>query len=254
MSHNTFVGGYTQYLTRVQGMPKKTVDDLKRMTDDYVWAKDGERKSNTIAMSTLHKAKDEGGLGLLDIESRNEAIDIKRLQTLHLHPDEQPAWCKIAYRQLAKAAVKKFTNVGEAALVSPFLQTWRVNLSSTELPENLKRMMRVAYKYHTRLVTINPTKETKEAMPIWYHIGAKKKLVSIYGDSWGDCQREVHNIKTTGEMVLHTSKLEAQGCSLRKNCKCNNCKTDRAQGCENPTMCRRNGLKKMMNIIPEWDP
>ncbi|KAF6746600.1 hypothetical protein DFP72DRAFT_1076280 [Ephemerocybe angulata] len=138
MSHNTLVGGYTQYLTRVQGMPESTVNNLKKQTDDYIWAKDGEKKANTIALTTLHKPKDQGGLGLLDIETRNEAIDAKRLQTLLLPPDLQPTWCKMAMRQLAKAAVKRFTNVGEAALVSPFTQKWRVNMSATNLPENLK--------------------------------------------------------------------------------------------------------------------
>ncbi|KAF6751836.1 hypothetical protein DFP72DRAFT_816004, partial [Ephemerocybe angulata] len=181
-------------LTRVQGMPKSTVDSLKKQTDDYIWAKDGEKKANTIAMTTLQKPKDEGGLGLLDVETRNEAIDAKRLQTMLLPPDDQPTWCKMAARQLAKAAVKQFTNVGEEALVSPFTQKWRVNLSSTGLPESLRRMMRVATKYNTHLVATSPSTEIKNSMPFWYHVGNKDKLVSIYGDSWGVCQRETHKI------------------------------------------------------------
>ncbi|KAF5330225.1 hypothetical protein D9611_010656 [Ephemerocybe angulata] len=254
MSHNTLVGGFTQYLTRVQGMPKDTVDKLKGVTDDYIWAKDGEKKANTIGMPTLQRPKNEGGLGLLNIETRNEAIDAKRIQTLTLPPNKQPTWCKLAARQLAKAAVKKYTNVGEAALVSPFLQTWRVNLSAKDLPENLRQMMRVAYKYNTKLITINPSTETKRQMPLWYHIGNKDKLVSIYGDCWGICQRENHAIIRVGEMVDHTDNLNTPGCSQRKNCKCPNCKSDRLKGCENPTKCRRNGLKKLGNLIPEWDP
>ncbi|KAF6743584.1 hypothetical protein DFP72DRAFT_752816, partial [Ephemerocybe angulata] len=155
---------------------------------------------------------------------------------------------------LAKAAVKKFKNVGEKALINPFLQGWKVNLSAAGLPRNLKRMMKVGYKFHTRPVATGATKAVKNQMPIWHHTGAKPKLVSIYGDSWGVCQRETHNIMYVGEMVEHASRLNAAGCSMRKNCKCSNCKTDRAKGCENPTKCRRNAVKKLDNIQPEWDP
>ncbi|KAF6747104.1 hypothetical protein DFP72DRAFT_822213, partial [Ephemerocybe angulata] len=55
-------------------------------------------------------------------------------------------------------------------------------------------------------------------------------------------------------MVNHAEGLTNEGCSLRKNCKCTPCKTERNRGCENPTKCRRNALKKLENLKPEWDP
>ncbi|KAF6742998.1 hypothetical protein DFP72DRAFT_829136, partial [Ephemerocybe angulata] len=188
------VGGYTQYLTRVQGMPPSAVKDIRKKTDNFVYAKHGERKANTIAIATLYKDKDKGGLNLQDIEAKNEAIDAMRVRTYTLPPPLRPVWCSLADRILARAAVKKYKNVGEKALINPFLQGWRVNMSAAGLPKNLKRMMKVGYKYHTRPTPIGATKEIMEQMPIWYHTGAKAKLVSIYGDSWGVCQREVHEI------------------------------------------------------------
>ncbi|KAF5341132.1 hypothetical protein D9611_005853 [Ephemerocybe angulata] len=254
MGHNTMVGGLTQYLTRVQGMPKSTEEQIKKKTDDFVWAKNGERKANTIAMSTLQKGKDEGGLGLLDIEARNEAIDLVRLRTYLLPPEQRPVWCIIADIVLARAAVLKFRNVGERGLVNPFLQTWRVNLSSKDLPSNLRRMMAAAYKYNTKFAATEVTNDLKLQMPIWYHIGAKPKLESIYGDNWGLCQRETHDIVTVGNMLEHAERLNTTGCSKRKNCKCANCKRDREKGCENPTKCRQNAVRKLNNLTGIWDP
>lgn len=141
MGHNTMVGGYTQYLTRVQGMPKETQTAIRKLTDDFVYAKYGEQKSNTIAISTLQKKKDEGGLGLLDMEARNEAINLMRLKTYLSPSKSRPAWCKLADRFLAKAAVNKYRGFGSDVLENPFTQKWKVNLNARGLPSNLREMM-----------------------------------------------------------------------------------------------------------------
>ncbi|KAF6754647.1 hypothetical protein DFP72DRAFT_812388 [Ephemerocybe angulata] len=219
LGNNTMVGGLTQYLTRVQGMPPDTVKRIRKMTDNFVYAKHGETKSNTISLDTLFNHWSEGGLSLLDLEARNEAIDLMRLRTYLLPPELRPVWCDLADRLLARAAVKKFHNVGIGALINPFLQTWKVNLSATGLPMSLKRMMRTAYKYDTALTAVEVPDDIKTQMPIWYHAGAKTKLKSIYGDKWGVCQRETHHILTVDDMLHHTARLRATGCSLRKNCK-----------------------------------
>ncbi|KAF6758941.1 hypothetical protein DFP72DRAFT_787615, partial [Ephemerocybe angulata] len=187
--------GYTQYLTRVQGMPKETVNEIKSISDDFIWAKEGEKKANTIAVSTLQDQRDNGGLKLLDIEARNEAIDAVKIEVYNREPDKRPPWCRIADRQLAKAAVKSFKNIGEEYLINPFQQKWRVNLSSRDLPDGLRRMMKTAYKYKTKIATTNLTQHLKRRMPIWYHVGLKAKLVSNQGDMWGKCHRESHRIR-----------------------------------------------------------
>lgn len=254
MGNNTMVGGFTQYLTRVQGMPKETLKKIKKITDDFVYAKDGEQKANTIATSTLHQERDQGGLKLLDIEARNEAIDTVRLRTYLSTGEQRPQWCKIADLLLGEAAVRKYRNVGPKMLRNPFTQQWRVNLAHKGLPENLRRMMKVAYKYGTRADAVVIPDPVKHSMPYWYHVGNKAELRIRYGDKYGECQRTVHNIYTTGQMLAHARKLSTHGCSRRGNCKCEECKHDRANGCENPTKCRKNAERKLDNLTPKWDP
>lgn len=254
MGNNTMVGGYTQYLTRVQGMPKEVVKKIKKITDDFVHAKHGEQKANTIATTTLYQDKDLGGLGLLDLEARNEAINVIRLKTYLTEGDDRPQWCRLADMLLGEAAVKKYQNVGTRMLRNPFTQKWKVNLAHRDLPENLRQMTRTAYKYRTGVVATSISRELKLKMPYWYHIGNVPKLKSRYGDPHGECQRTVHNIYTVKDMYEHAIKHNSEGCSKRKNCKCDLCRDDRERGCPDPTRCRKNAVSKLDNLGAAWDP
>jgi hypothetical protein len=71
------VGGRTQYLTKVQGMPTYIENTIQKIIQEFIW--DGEN-SPRIRMNTLQQLMKQGGLNLLDIRARNEAIDIMRLK------------------------------------------------------------------------------------------------------------------------------------------------------------------------------
>lgn len=62
-------GGITQYLTIVQGMPRPVHLSLQTMVRDFLW--DG-RRTPPVGMDTLYLPVEEGGLGLLDFNARNE--------------------------------------------------------------------------------------------------------------------------------------------------------------------------------------
>ena len=67
------VEGYTQFLTKAQGMPMHIKSALTKIIRDFMWEDDS---SPRIALELLQKPIDEGGLNLLDIKARNEAIEI----------------------------------------------------------------------------------------------------------------------------------------------------------------------------------
>jgi len=69
-------GGHIQF-TQAQGMPKKIEQTLTKMIRDFMWE---ESSSPRIALSALQRPREEGGLNLLDIEARNEAIEITWLK------------------------------------------------------------------------------------------------------------------------------------------------------------------------------
>ena len=67
------VGGHTQFLTKAQGMPPHIEKALEKIIRDYIWDSDTHPR---IALEYLYSPLDQGGLNLLDITARNEAIEL----------------------------------------------------------------------------------------------------------------------------------------------------------------------------------
>ncbi|KAF9555219.1 hypothetical protein CPC08DRAFT_744281 [Agrocybe pediades] len=71
-----FVGGLTQYLTRVQGMSTEIEEIIRRKITTFMWD-GGTPMVNANLMSRDHP---EGGRRVLNIKARNEAINLMKLQ------------------------------------------------------------------------------------------------------------------------------------------------------------------------------
>ncbi|KAA1476632.1 hypothetical protein DENSPDRAFT_747484, partial [Dentipellis sp. KUC8613] len=67
------IGGTTQFLTKVQGMPPNIEDAVIKEIRTFIWP---DCKSAAIALDYLYNPANKGGIGLLDIKARNEAIEI----------------------------------------------------------------------------------------------------------------------------------------------------------------------------------
>ncbi|EAU83425.2 hypothetical protein CC1G_12492 [Coprinopsis cinerea okayama7 len=60
-------------------MPEQILKKLERVMDDFVQIKKGDQKVNAIGKETLRLTTEKGGKKLLDIKSRNEAIELMKL-------------------------------------------------------------------------------------------------------------------------------------------------------------------------------
>ncbi|KAI0685565.1 hypothetical protein C8T65DRAFT_555979, partial [Cerioporus squamosus] len=68
------VGSRTQYLARVQGMPKVVEASFLKIVRMFLW---GQAAAHLpVALKILYEAVENGGLALLDLEARNKAISI----------------------------------------------------------------------------------------------------------------------------------------------------------------------------------
>ncbi|KAG2050450.1 hypothetical protein BDR06DRAFT_843239, partial [Suillus hirtellus] len=67
------VGGMTQFLAKAQGMPKHIEAALVKTTRNFIW---NDARSPPINLEQLYQPREAGGINLLDIKSRNEAIEI----------------------------------------------------------------------------------------------------------------------------------------------------------------------------------
>ena len=104
---NMVIGGRTQYLTRVQGMPKDVEHTLVKTEHIFLW--DG--KKARVGHETMILDISEGGKQIMDITSRNEAIDLWNLQSYLKHGDERASWCYFVDHILAKFLELSYLNL-----------------------------------------------------------------------------------------------------------------------------------------------
>ncbi|KAJ3757152.1 hypothetical protein EV360DRAFT_21642, partial [Lentinula raphanica] len=65
------VGGMTQYLTKVQGMPREIETRLEKRVRKFLW---DDKTLVRVNKETIYAPIEEGGRQLLDLLARNEAI------------------------------------------------------------------------------------------------------------------------------------------------------------------------------------
>jgi len=109
-------------MTKAQGMPPHIEKALMDVISKFIWEQGTKPR---IAMDMLHRPIPEGGLKILDIKARNEAVEIIWLKAyLNFSPSRQK-WATIMDHIILVAApphsVKK-------ARDNPFLQTWKAPL------------------------------------------------------------------------------------------------------------------------------
>ncbi|KAI0046742.1 hypothetical protein FA95DRAFT_1479721, partial [Auriscalpium vulgare] len=68
------VGGMTQYLTKVQGMPRHIESAITKMIRSFIWT--ASTGQPPLALHQLFRDPRHGGLGVLDVAARNEAIEL----------------------------------------------------------------------------------------------------------------------------------------------------------------------------------
>ena len=169
------VGGYTQFLTKAQGMPTHIEKALTKIIKDFMWE---DNSSPRITLEILQKPVAQGGLNLLDIKARNEAIDLTWLKEyLRLTP-LQPTWAKVTDLIIDASAPE---STSKKARMNAFLQTWDAltrGPKTKRLDIGTIRMIKTAKKYNTNLAAIRLTQDLKEQLPAWYHLAAIPKPIT----------------------------------------------------------------------------
>src|ERR1700722_5079252 len=129
-----FARGITQYLTTVQGMPKEVETKLQKMIDNLVW--DGNRAS--INLNTMNSPIKKGGINLLNISARNEAIQMMWLKKYITLDPNRPMWALVA-DVLIEDNIAKSRHIDKTVTMNTYLQTWSpiTNINST-LPPDIK--------------------------------------------------------------------------------------------------------------------
>ncbi len=248
----TVIGGHTQFLTKAQGMPASVESALTKEISKFIWGQDAKSR---IASATLQRPIEEGGLNLLDIESRNEAIELMWLKAyLNFTPSRQP-WATITDHIIQTAAPPH--SVKEAR-GNPFLQVWNVPTRGprlNKLNDDVKRMLKIAKKYNVNLSAIRLNPHVLAQLPAWYHPTAEQRPMN---NNATKCLLKKHNVSLVVDLVRISARsrhpLQHPTHRPEQNCPCQECTNDRNQGCENPHRCVTEAHTRLDMIPPKYNP
>ncbi|KAJ7754194.1 hypothetical protein DFH07DRAFT_743998 [Mycena maculata] len=122
-----------------------------------------------IARDTLMMPREKGGIGLLDLEARNEALLIIKAAVLaETDPEKRSNWASLVLHSLSKHVVKP-KSVAVESRTHLMIQNIKVN--QRDPPALHKEMVRCLKKYGISFETVKPSEDVRRALPIWHHPG-----------------------------------------------------------------------------------
>jgi len=247
-----FVGGYTQFLTQAQGMPSQIETAINKIISDFIWDNGlGPR----IAPEFLQQPKEKGGLNLLDISARNEAIDLMWLKAFLDFSPSRPPWAAVI-DLIVDTAAPRLTI--KQARKTPFLQCWNTlsgGPRAAKMNDDIRRMLKVAKSYNTNLAAVKMSARLRRDLPAWYHID--DQLASISSRA-AKCLLTKHQVTTAADLVKMLVRIRnphpPEDHRPNPFCPCRDCTTDQEKGCYNPHNCATEALIRLERISPRLSP
>jgi hypothetical protein len=229
------VAGVTQYLTKVQGMPKDIETDLDKQVRRFLWNND---RNDTVNRAQMHAPHGRGGKKVLNLEARNKAIHLTWLQAYLNIGKNRPTWAYFADAIIGTDIPDSHQiDKDPHSRIMPILQTWQTKSKKSTLPEDLRMMLKLAKEFNVQVSAQNPSLTTKMKLPIWYHVHSAPSARKLYRTKTAKCLRNKHQIRLVQDAV----KLLSSVCDTHSpviNCKCNSCKAMRATAkCTHPFDC-----------------
>ena len=246
------IGGRTQFLTKAQGMPTAIESALTKIMRDFMWEEDS---SPRIALDFLNIPTSEGGLDLLNIQSRNEAIEITWLKTYLDFSPRRHTWATITDLIINKAAPP---GISLLARINSFLQSWDAPTRGVRLDtlnSSIIRMLKTARKYNVNLAAIRISPQLRTQLPAWYHPLAKHRpMTSIPAR----CLLRRHKVTTVADLLNTSERIRTPNLLLPHQplptCPCNDCMRDSTKGCLFPHQCALEATTRIRLIEPKMNP
>ncbi|KAL7277489.1 hypothetical protein ACG7TL_008410 [Trametes sanguinea] len=245
-------GGMTQFLAEVQSMPTEVTRRLAKIIRGYLWE---GRRIPPISDEQLHKTWSSGGIDLLDLQARNDAIQIMWLKSyLAIGMNRQP-WAYVMDDLMAMAVAKDASLKDRDLRMNCFLQGWSPKASA--LPKPVKEMMAAAKKYGVRQEGIAFSMSIIKSMPMWGHKHARAKELNklSVNSSVTRCLKKKHGITTVGDAANLAEKAEREGREHRARCSCAACEHEiTVTRCAHPGKCFARIKMILSTLPPKWNP
>jgi hypothetical protein len=247
------VGGRTQFLAKAQGMPEQIREALTKEIKRFIW--EDTTHVPRLGMNHLEETKEEGGINLLNLKNRNEAIEIVWLRDYLNLKESRPAWAYITDILINETTPP---TLNENTRSNAFLQHWKIPMrgkKAEKLGEDTLRMIKAAKKHQIAFAPINISQELRERLPSWQHLGVEKQAQQ---NPRSRCLAKNHESRQVKDVLNVTERLKGDyrgGLhSPVFSCHCEDCITDREKGCENPQRCALEVQKRLESITPKLNP
>ncbi|KAJ7624086.1 hypothetical protein DFH06DRAFT_1008685, partial [Mycena polygramma] len=156
-------GSRSQYLAQVNGMPQVVTKHILHAQKEFM----NDSKSSMIGRDTLMAPREQGGLGMFDLEARNQALlMVKAASLAETDPGKRAHWASLALHSLGKHATKAASMDSEA---KTHLMVQKFPVSQRNPPALHKTMVKCLRKYGISLETVNPSTAICREMPLWHH-------------------------------------------------------------------------------------
>lgn len=211
-------------------MPDEIEERLIRMRDEFLW----QGKKPRIAHRTMCLPLNEGGKQILDLRSRNEAIDLWNLKEFLREGEDRANWSFFAEHTIIQRwdASQSIRNRG--AMYHIFLQnihipSWR----NAPSPHDIRNMILTAKKYQLEFTALSISREVQLQMPAWNHIAlVGQEFDKIRRKEAVKCLRKNHQTRTVADILTISQRkttlirqphvVNSSGIG-RKNCGCPLC-------------------------------
>src|SRR3984957_11196953 len=119
------IAGMTQYLTKVQGIPKDIERRLIKRIRTFMWDSEG---ISPINMCSLTMPKSRGGRKLLNLSVRNKAIRLTWLKAYVFKLPDKPFWTYLADELIRKKVTTRYKTTEPSSRINIFTQSWKANI------------------------------------------------------------------------------------------------------------------------------
>ncbi|KNZ74460.1 hypothetical protein J132_06837 [Termitomyces sp. J132] len=229
---------------------------LTKMIRDFIWGKEAKP---TVGLETLYRPIEQGRKKLLDLGSRNEAIELMKAKQYLILNKTRLTLATIADALIGINISERQGSMDMNMYENFLLQDLKVGTQeqNESIPPSMKRMIKVMKKHKVTLTHCRLTPKPKLRMPIWHHTSLVGVKYPGYNSVPAKCMRNKHGIRTMEDLlqlVKHMNVSINPNHNPRKNCKCNECKEMRDKGCRNPQRCSAYARKLLARMDHCWNP
>jgi hypothetical protein len=200
-----------------------------------------------------------GGLKVLDIRARNEAIELMWIKRYLNFSSSRPLWAKVLDAIIASSTPKTESVIPHEIRKNIFLQTWKTSKGrEKKVNPIIRRMLETAQKYNVRLEGIKLSNEVLNAMPIWLHAKANKIAQRLAICPMAKCLIERRNIRTVGDAInlaKASENFDEEEHTHSSECECRTCMDMETEiSCMSPAHCVRLAQLMIKTLPPKWSP